>query len=105
MQRYCDLLSQLEDLEPCYDGGERRLVTDGMQPHDCLGYRLPTYAEWNYAKQFFTKANVSEFVHHTIGSIGGVSSDNIRQVGGQNQSRDRGIGFRIVRSIPHDVSQ
>jgi sulfatase modifying factor 1 len=43
---YCNRLSRIEGLEPCYRfSGE----TAEWLRHDCLGYRLPTRAEWVYA--------------------------------------------------------
>ncbi|MHC4745297.1 MAG: formylglycine-generating enzyme family protein, partial [Planctomycetota bacterium] len=41
--RYCNALSKLEELEPCYD------LQSWECNFDANGYRLPTEAEWEYA--------------------------------------------------------
>lgn len=52
---YCNRISALDGLESCYlCQGEAEEVTCEMDsrfetPYDCLGYRLPTEAEWEYA--------------------------------------------------------
>jgi formylglycine-generating enzyme required for sulfatase activity len=49
---YCNALSCRADLEPCYscEGSRESVVCAPVgSPYDCLGYRLPTEAEWEYA--------------------------------------------------------
>ncbi len=62
--RFCNRLSRIEGLEECYDIGEGRRIIEDIDPENdldvgppvvwprgpgCLGYRLPTEAEWEYA--------------------------------------------------------
>ena len=42
---FCNKLSQIEGLSPCYSGEGNDVVWDRA----CTGYRLPTEAEWEYA--------------------------------------------------------
>jgi formylglycine-generating enzyme required for sulfatase activity len=42
---FCNKLSKLEALEPCYT----IVATDVAWKRDCNGYRLPTESEWEYA--------------------------------------------------------
>ena len=42
---YCNKISLLEGLTPCYSGSGNNIVCD----FDANGYRLPTEAEWEYA--------------------------------------------------------
>ena len=44
---YCDWLSEREGLTPFYNGNWDQ--TDGHNPYQAEGYRLPTAAEWEYA--------------------------------------------------------
>ena len=52
---YCNALSLAEGFERCYNchgsglNTQCGLLTDFVTPYDCLGYRLPTLAEWEYA--------------------------------------------------------
>lgn len=54
---YCNALSAEETLAPCYactgSGADVTCATEaafaGSAIHDCLGFRLPTDAEWEYA--------------------------------------------------------
>ena len=47
--RFANQLSDWERLEQCYHFEEERLVDS--KGSECLGYRLPTEAEWEYAAQ------------------------------------------------------
>jgi formylglycine-generating enzyme required for sulfatase activity len=44
--RFCNRLSELEDLAPCYVLGKNEAV---IWRREATGYRLPTEAEWEYA--------------------------------------------------------
>jgi len=44
---YVNALSKQEKLPACYDPDGK--VIDGESVYDCLGYRLPTEAEWEFA--------------------------------------------------------
>lgn len=49
---FANALSQMEGLEPCYEVTENSVgetVVNWPLGLDCLGYRLPTEAEWEYA--------------------------------------------------------
>lgn len=52
---YCNALSAVEGLDECYDciGDEHETLclesSEHSDPYECLGYRLPTDAEWEYA--------------------------------------------------------
>lgn len=45
--RFCNRLSKIEKLETCYQLTGQKVVW--TKQYDCLGYRLPTEAEWEYA--------------------------------------------------------
>ncbi len=51
--RYCNLLSELEGLDSCYEINE----LDIDCRHNCTGYRLPTHEEWEYA----ARADLDDF--------------------------------------------
>jgi formylglycine-generating enzyme required for sulfatase activity len=50
---YCNRLSERAGLDPCYScngSGDQCWLSDPYRsPYECLGYRLPTEAEWEYA--------------------------------------------------------
>ncbi|MFP4383620.1 MAG: formylglycine-generating enzyme family protein [Spirochaetia bacterium] len=43
---FCNFLSEMEDLDPCYD------LTDFSCDFSKSGYRLPTFTEWEYAARY-----------------------------------------------------
>ena len=52
---FCNMLSEDEGYQTCYDctsrcsGSSCVLRSEFESPYECLGYRLPTEAEWEYA--------------------------------------------------------
>lgn len=47
--QYCNKLSEMENLDKCYEGIASTYRPVVGSPYACKGYRLPTEAEWEYA--------------------------------------------------------
>lgn len=69
---FCNLLSEMNDLEPAYD------ISDWSWDNNSKGYRLPTEAEWEYA------------------SKGGINNDNYIYSGSNSLDEVSNIGFTLL---------
>lgn len=87
---YCNKLSEMEGLQPCYSGSGYEIVCDWT----ANGYRLPTEAEWEYAAR---GGKLSKGYVYS-------GSDNLYEVAWYNYKR-RPVGQKKANELGiHDMS-
>lgn len=91
---YCNRLSELEGLEPCYSGSGDDVVCD----FTLNGYRLPTEAEWEYACRAGTEG---DFYSGTITHQGSWPLDSALNLAGWYKGNANGHVHPVREKQPN----